>query len=264
MEKLGHASGIVPSIDGTTAGLAHSQQEAGIDLSVNLPVATVPGQAKGVNASLIRTKDQLKMHGILTFGCMHPADEDWKEQIDLLAEAGIPGIKLHPAYQQKNFDDITYQRIVGYASERNMIVLIHAGIDIGIYDHNYASVDHVQNVLKTVAPTKLVLAHLGGWADWMNVEKYLCGAPVWFDTAFTIGPVSKMEGIQAPPFCGTVLKDADLLRISRKHGTDKVLFATDCPWQIQKRYVERFETIGLTAEEKQKIFSENAMGLLDL
>ncbi len=264
MDKLGRASGIVPSIDGTAAGLSCSQKEAGIDLSVNLPVATVPGQAKGVNASLIRNSKLLKEQGILTFGCLHPEDEDWKEQIDTLAAAEIPGIKLHPAYQRRDFDDIAYQRIVGYATEKGMIVLIHAGMDIGIYDRNYASVDHIQNVLKTVAPEKLVLAHLGGWADWQNVEKYLCGAPVWFDTAFTIGPVSKMSDVQAPPLCGTVLEDEAFLRISRKHGIEKVLFATDCPWQAQKRYVERFETIGLTTEEKQKVFSENALKLLNI
>ena len=47
-----------------------------------------------------------------------------------------------------------------------MIVLIHAGIDIGIYDRNYASVAQILNVIRDVQPEKFVLAHMGGWACW--------------------------------------------------------------------------------------------------
>ena len=55
-------------------------------------------------------------------------------------------------------------RIIDEASSQGLITLVHAGIDIGIYDHNYSSVAHILKLLKEVAPEKLVLAHMGNGA----------------------------------------------------------------------------------------------------
>lgn len=44
----------------------------------------------------------------------------------------MKGIKLHPAYQATRFDDIRYLRILDRAGELGLVVLTHAGIDIGI------------------------------------------------------------------------------------------------------------------------------------
>ena len=41
------------------------------------------------------------------------------------------GIKIHPAYQNTDIDDIKMMRIIDFASEQGLIILTHAGIDIG-------------------------------------------------------------------------------------------------------------------------------------
>ena len=94
---------------------------------------------------------------------MHPDYVNYKEELLRLKQAGIPGIKLHPAYQNVDLDDIRMMRIIDEASSQGLITLVHAGIDIGIYDHNYSSVAHILKLLKEVAPEKLVLAHMGNW-----------------------------------------------------------------------------------------------------
>ena len=58
------------------------------------------------------------------------------------------------------------------------------------------------------------------------------------------------------------MADEDFLRLARKHGTDRILFATDSPWQEQPRYVNRFKELGLNDEEYEKIMSQNALHLL--
>jgi predicted TIM-barrel fold metal-dependent hydrolase len=75
---------------------------------------------------------------IITFGGMHPNYTNYKEELLRLKQAGIPGIKLHPAYQNVDLDDIRMMRIIDEASSQGLITLVHAGIDIGIYDHNYS------------------------------------------------------------------------------------------------------------------------------
>ena len=58
------------------------------------------------------------------------------------------------------------------------------------------------------------------------------------------------------------MDDQDFLRLARKHGTDRILFATDSPWQEQPRYVKRFQELGLSDQEYTDIMSQNALHLL--
>ncbi len=261
MDKLSRVSGAVPDTIGSIPALAESMQNAGIDYSINLPVMTSPNQVVSVNTGLIKEKQDMLRDGIITFGGIHPDFIDYKTELRRLKKEGILGIKIHPAYQNMDLDDIRMMRIIAYASELGLIVLTHAGYDIGIYDHNYASVAHILKILKEVQPEKFVLAHMGNWAFWNEVESDLAGAPVWFDSAFSIGPIRQRQDGGIYPYNNIVLGDEDFLRLARKHGMDKILFATDCPWQGQKKYVERFQNIGLTKEEQRLFFAENAVKL---
>lgn len=264
LEKLGKAAGVLPATNGAASGLAASMKEAGITYSVNLPVMTSIEQVSAVNNNLLNQKETLLADGILTFGGMHPDYENYRDELHRLVRAGIKGIKLHPAYQKVDLDDIRMKRVIACASELGLITLIHAGIDIGLYDHNYSSVAQILAVIKEVQPEKFVLAHMGNWACWDEVESDLAGAPVSLDTAFSIGPLDAYPDVLAGPYSRVVLEDKAFLRIARKHGTERILFATDSPWQPQKRYVKRFSEIGLTKEEQERILGENARKLLGL
>ncbi len=264
VEKLASASLSAYFTDGSAESLAASMKHAGVDWSVNLPVMTYAGQVEKVNRSLIAQQDSLRAQGIITFGGMHPDYEDVRGELKRLKDAGIPGIKIHPAYQGVDLDDIRMLRILDCASELGLIVVTHAGIDIGIYDHDYCSVPQILHALDEVHPERLVLAHMGGWACWDAVERDLAGAPVWLDTAFSIGPITPWPKAQKPPYRTANLSDADLVRLARRHGTDRVLFATDSPWEDQADYIARLERTPLTEAEKRAIFSENAAALLGI
>lgn len=261
LAKLSHTKYFT---DGSTDGLQASMEEASVTYSVNLPVMTSMEQVEKINGSMILNKDLLKEKGVITFGGMHPDYQNYKKELFRLKEHGIPGIKLHPAYQNIDIDDIRMMRIIDAASELGLIVLTHAGIDIGINDHNYASVRQILKVIDEVHPEKFILAHMGNWSCWDDVERDLAGAPVWFDTAFSIGPVTPDDERSQEPYLSYNLTDNDFVRIVKKHGTDKILFATDSPWESQKDYVERMNQMALTEQEKQQIFSDNAKLLLTL
>lgn len=264
LHKLSMASATLPFTEGSVSALAASMKKAGITYSVNLPVMTSPEQVEKVNRAMIENRENLLSQGIITFGGLHPDDTNYKEQLKLLKANSIPGIKLHPAYQGVDLTDPRFLRIIDAASQEDMIVLIHAGIDIGLYDHNYASVPQVLQVLREVAPTKLVLAHMGGWGCWEDVERDLAGAPVYLDTAFAIGRITPAPEAPRKPILENNLSNEAFLRIVRKHGTDKVLFATDSPWEDQADYVARIHAMDLTPEEEHQILGENARKLLAL
>ena len=263
IEKLASASHTVPFSDGSLSGLKHSMETASVDYSVTLPVITHPGQTEKINSRLVEGMENGADPSIIPFGGMHPDNEDPRGVLTFLKEHGVSGIKLHPAYQNTDLTDPKMMRILDIASELDLIVLIHAGIDIGIPEHDYADVNMILRVMKEVAPTKLVLAHMGGWAVWDHVESDLAGAPLWLDTAFSVGPITIDEKQSGRPIISTNLSDEDFIRLSRKHGIDRILFATDSPWEGQAEYIRRIRSMPLTAAEQQQIFSENALSLLN-
>lgn len=262
VRKLGMAAHIRAYTDGSIEGLTASMALAGADYSVNLPVMTSPEQVEKINSSMIQHRKSLLSQGIIAFGGMHPDYPDYKKEIRRLRENHIAGIKIHPAYQNINLDDIRMLRIIDCASEEGLITLTHAGMDIGIYDRNYCSVAHILKVIDEVHPEKFVLAHMGNWDCWQDVEQDLAGAPVWLDTAFSIGPIAKNPATDETPYEEMNLTDEDFIRLCRKHGTEHILFATDSPWQDQADYISRIKSMSFTDTEKEHIFSGNAVALL--
>lgn len=264
VEKLGKLSRTRYFTDGSAKMLSASIEHAGIAYSVNLPVMTRCDQVEKVNSSLIEAQEELKQQGIITFGGMHPDYEHYKEELRRLKQSGIQGIKIHPAYQGTDLDDVRFLRIIDCASELGLVIVTHAGIDIGLPGHNYASVGHVLHVLSEVKPERFVLAHMGGWGCWEEVERDLAGAPVWFDTAFSIGAVTPGDTQDGEPYLSYNLSDEAFVRIARKHGIDRILFGTDSPWEDQKDYIGRLMDMPLTEQEKKKILADNAVSLLAL
>ncbi len=264
VKQLGGVSHTLPFSDGTMDGLVSSMKKGGVDYSVTLPVMTTTGQVEKINRLVMEQQELTADRGIVAFGGMHPDYADYKQELIRLREHKVPGIKLHPAYQNVDLNDIRMMRIIDAASEQGLVIVTHAGIDIGIYDHNYASVSHILQVVDEVRPKKLVLAHMGGWGCWEDIRRDLAGAPVWFDTAFSIGAVTADPAQEDAPYLTENLSDEAFVRLCRAHGTDRILFGSDSPWEDQADYVERVQRTSLSQEEKQQIFSENARRLLEI
>ena len=264
IENLSRTGHIRYFTDASCEALAESMHRAGIACAVNLPVMTRADQVVKVNDDLLRKQETMYRSGILTFGGLHPAFEDYRAELRRLKEHGIRGVKLHPAFQGMDVSDIAFKRLIGAISDEGLICLLHCGKDAGFQDHDYASVPQLLELIRDVQPEKLVLAHMGGWQNWDDVERDLAGAPVWMDTAYCFGAVSYREGEEELLPYRENLSRERFTKLVRQHGTDRVLFATDCPWSDQKAYVDFMDSTDLHAEEKEKIFAANAMKLLDI
>lgn len=70
---LADRSGTAASTDGTVDGLIGSMKDAGVDISVVLPVVTKPSQFESINAFAERINS---LPGIISFGGIHPDCED--------------------------------------------------------------------------------------------------------------------------------------------------------------------------------------------
>lgn len=235
---------IAPHTDGTYEGLLASTQKAGADISISLPIVTNPSQFTTIN----RFAADHQGGNVLSFGSIHPDSEDYREQLREIRSMGLKGIKLHPDYQEVHFHDIRYKRIVDYASELGLIIVVHAGVDPKCPYDVHCTPAMASELIREVMPEKLVLAHMGGNLMWDEVEEYLLGKPVYFDTGVVLGRIP----------------DEQFLSMVRNHGTDKILFGTDSPWAGQKEYLNYLRRLKLSEEEKNQILGKNALRLLGL
>lgn len=247
MKTIEYLGGIIQTgayANGRKEGLITSMQEAGIDLSVILPVVTKASQFESINRFAL----QFQERPLYSLGGIHPASERYKEELKQLRDMGFIGIKLHPDYQEMYFNDIQLKRVIDYASNLGLIVVTHSGNDPLSPEDVHCTPKMVREVIREVQPEKMVLAHMGGNDLLDDIEEYLIGENVYLDTGYVLDHIPAER----------------MIRMFRNHSCDKILFATDSPWASQKAYVDYMKNMDLTAEEKEKIFWKNAADLLKI
>lgn len=244
LDYLSGIFGASPFADGTHSGLCDSMKKAGVDISIALPAVTKVTQVESIN----RFASGFTKGPVISFGGIHPACENYKEILKEIKNLGLKGIKLHPDYQDMYFDDIRYEHIIDTASDLGLITVVHAGVDPKCPDDVHCTPKMARKVLDDVKPEKLVLAHMGGNEMWNDVEKYLVGQNVYFDTGVILDKMPQEQ----------------FLRIVRNQGAERILFGTDSPWADQAHFVSLLNEMSLGEKEKEAIFAENAKRLLGI
>lgn len=239
--KMAEIAGITAALDGRKASLLDSMKEAGIMQSWLQPVATRPKQVDKINA----WGEEIRSGALVAFGAFHPDCNDLPGLIHDLARRGFPGIKIHPEYQTITPDDARLFPLYEASIDEGMIVLFHAGVDIGIPTVNSTPSQFVK-LLDRFPKMTAILAHLGGFKQWEAVLNDLCGADVFLDTSYVFGHITEDE----------------FMEIVRRHGVTKILFGTDSPWAGQRVSVEQIERLPLSDEELDLILGVNADTLL--
>lgn len=258
LNALGKVAEVKPYTDGTIGGLIDSMRRSGVDKSVILPVNTRPGQFESITKFAKHINDTYDE--LISFGGIHPDDEEKYEKLTFLKDSGFLGIKLHPDYTETFIDDDRYIEIVAAAKRLGLLVITHAGKDPA-YSTIHCTPERGMKMLEAVdrlVPgdnTFFIFAHLGGSRVQDDVEKYLVGQNCYIDISCSFSDLGSFS----------TSSDEDIVRIIKHHGADKVLFATDSPWNDQQIYIERFQKLsGLSDTEKELILGKNAGKILNL
>ena len=236
--------------DGTASGLAKSAKTIGTDVSLVLPVVTKPSQFRSINEFAKRIDcGEFDQGGVRlrSFGGIHPDSENVIEEVKTIKALGLKGIKLHPDYQGAFIDEDKNLRIIDAAAEAGLFVSVHAGLDLGFPNETHCTPKRAKRMLSLTGAKNVILAHMGGFSMWEEVEDVLVGEDVFFDT-------------------GVVAKYMDkglAKRIVRAHGADKLLFATDSPWASYEDSYAFVRSLELSKEEEKKILGLNAAKILE-
>ncbi len=245
IEKLSFVSGgLKPYTDGTIGSLKENMSKSGVDISVVLSIATNAHQQQSVNdfaASINNMKDTF------AFGSVFPYSEDVLVELERIKELGLKGVKLHPDYQGFNVDDIKMKPIYKKISELGLIAIFHAGNDYG-YPPPYGATPEKMATAIEWFTTPVVVAHWGGVGCGEQVLKHLCGKEVYFDTSYAYGTQPKYY----------------FEKIVEKHGANRLVFGTDCPWHTASMEMRLLNSLNLSKEDMEKITHKNAEKLLGI
>ena len=236
----------IPSYSDATESDTRSHLAAcGVDFGVMLPIATKPTQQHTINSWAAQVN-----HGsLISFGTVHPYADDVEEELERIKALGLKGVKLHPDYQGVFIFEEKMLRVFKKCAELKLPVTLHMGYDPVSPLTHHAMPQDLLYIHEKFPDLKLIGAHMGGVHQWEAVYNYVAGVPgIWLDTAYTAGLID--EGL--------------MLEIIRKHGAEKILFASDLPWHTPKSELEMLGRLPLTERERELILWQSAAELLEL
>lgn len=151
---------------------------------------------------------------------------------------GSKGIKIHSDFQRFNIDAPEAMEIYKEAARLELPILFH----VGDKNTEFSTPKKVRSLLEKLPELTIIAAHMCGYSVWDEAEEYLIGTPVYTDTSEAL---LGMDG-------------SGLYRLIEKHGVEKVMFGSDYPLWNTGYAFSQIESIGLSEDEKDLIYSENA------
>lgn len=242
ISRIEGLSGIKAVLDGTLGSLLASMDDAGIERSVILSIATKPTQF----SSILGWSRKIASERIIPFLSVSPADPQARENVRIAAEEGFRGLKFHPYYQDFDLDDAAMDPVFAAMEERGLIFVSHTGFDHAFPFVRKAEPARVLRVLERFPRLVFIATHLGAWQDWELAETQLPGANLWIDTSFSL----------------EFMPREDARRLILRFPAERVLFGTDSPWADQRKSLALLRSLSLGTAREEAILSGNARALL--
>ena len=204
--------------------------------------AVVPKQARPIVEFLAEAR---KGHPeCIAFGSIYPGMDGYDEVLDELQSLGLRGLKIHPDFQKLPIDDPSCIETYRSIARRGLPVLMHMGDN----RYDFSSPERLTNLIRQVPDLVVIAAHFGGYTRWEESYEYLCGEDVYFDTSSSLDKLSTDMA----------------MKMIRKHGIEKMLYASDYPIVTHKECLEMFYRLPLTDDEFELVLWKNAVKLLNI
>ena len=246
VDHLNSFYSITCSGDGTIANLLEREQQAGLEKCVVLCAATAPAQVIPANNYAISLQRE-HPEQVIAFGTVHPAYENWENELARIKAAGIRGIKLHPDFQSFWLDDPRLLPIFE-AAQKDFVFEIHIG-DRTTPDKNPSCPYKLASIMRQFPDIRVIAAHFGGYRMWSHALEVFSGSTfenLWFDTSSTT------------PFATPELAHKLLNTFPR----ERILFGTDWPLYDPVEELQRLQTLGGLSDSEMEVIMSNASALL--
>ena len=246
IQELKTKGGLHAYSDGTVGGLTTYMTGTSLDYVVAMGVAIRPDLVTNTNDWLMNIKDQR----IIPFGSVHPDYPQPAQEVNRLRQNGVKGLKFHSPFQQFCPDEKRMMPIYEALGD-DMVAFFHVGSGLSKESKTVlATPASIVNVIENFPKLKVVAAHFGGYKLLEEAERYLVGRNLYLDTSW-------------PPSLKGIGRD-EVVRIIRKHGSEKILFGSDCPTADPVTEIQFIDSLNLNEGEKELILGGNACNLLGL
>ena len=220
--------------EGTAEALLESGRKIGVTQYLVCSTATRPSQVKAINDFIW---EEAAMHPeFIPFATMHPDLEDLEEEMERILSRGYYGIKLHPDFQEFNIDDDRAMEIYRMA-EGKLAILFHTGDD----RYDFSAPRRMEKVAERFPNLTCIAAHFGGYRCWKEATDCYQAPNIYMDTSSALFAISKEEA----------------WKFFDRFGPDRFFFGTDFPMWNHVEEFARFEALGLPADFRKKVLSEN-------
>ncbi|MDR0956820.1 MAG: amidohydrolase family protein [Endomicrobium sp.] len=213
----------------------------GVSKSIVSSVASRPDQVISINNWLF----SLKYERIIVFAAIHPFFSNFKEELKRIKDSCF-GVKLQPDFQNFYVNDEKAFPFYEELEKLQLPILLHCGVsscgDIK------SSPDKVEKIIVKFPGIKIIGAHMGGYLMWKESLEKLCGKSLYFDTSDSV----------------RFMKKELLNKFFNQHGFDKIIYGSDFPIGSSKEDINFIQTLSISEENKQKIFSKNIKKMLNI
>ena len=244
IKTLSEHADLEPTTDGTLSSTEKLLRSYGVTHACLMNIATKPSQVETLTDSAAR----LNTGFWTSFASIHPGYENWRDEMHRISELGIKGIKLHPDYQEFYIDDDEMVKRYELADELGLIVLFHAGLDIGLPDIIHGTPRRFANIAQVFKKKRVIMAHMGGFDMLEEAIEFLPGTGCLVDASFSTERMTKQE----------------FDRLLAAFGADRILYGTDTPWGSSQGTIDRINNWVDNAADREKIFHGNAASLLGI
>lgn len=212
-------------------------KSSGIDAAVCLPANATP------NKELLKEINNQSDFCFYFAAWINPDDKE----LDNFLENNINEIsffKIHPSTQKRRITDDSYKKYIELAIENKKPVVVHCG-----RWQEIASFKYPLELSKNYPELKIILAHLGGdqpslYLECAKAVKKINSKNIFLGT----------ESVREFYFVNEVVKTV---------GTDKIIFGSDYNLGLPKMYIPVIESLKISDEEKELIFSGNILRILE-
>jgi len=233
---IGKWSNLFFNYETTVEQAVEVMKSSGIDGAVCLPTDATP------NIKLLMETKNRKDFKFYFAAWINPEDME----LDAFLENNLKDIsifKFHPSVQKKRITDESYRKYIEIASESGKPIVVHCG-----RWQEIASFKFPLELSKKYPDLKIILAHLGGDQPSLYLEcakevKALNNKNIYLGT----------ESVREFYFVNEVVKTA---------GAERVIFGSDYNLGLPKMYIPIIESLSVSDEQKELIFSGNILRIL--
>lgn len=198
---------------------------------------------------------------LVGFGTINFDEDNLEDQVKQIAELGLLGIKIHPAYQEVKIDSPQLFRVYETAQKEDLFLSFHTGL------HWHRISDYAMLLFDEVAYNfpnlRFSMEHMGGYSFFKETllimnnnsrgERHTTFAG-WTSIAM------QTDDMGNPRQGAWSLTDDDLCTLIHQTGIERSIFGLDTPYNDAKKIseaIERIKHLPITEEAKIAILGGN-------